>query len=212
MNPQNPRQFVVTTANGNTVVWTMGRSGHPQQLQLGAPSSTVAPNDAAFSPGGSQVVVAENDGDVDVYSLATPKTPVATLNGGEANALTAAFSPDGNQIVAGYSSGTARVWDVATKLPLTELAGSAGPVLGAQFSRDGSEVVTAGEDGTIRVWYAQPRELQAEFTIRRAAVRPRPSTGSATSPTGLSARACPGRWRCSRRTGGRRRSSAAAPR
>ena len=164
-NPQNPRQFVVTTTRGDAVIWTIPPSGDLRQRQLATHFGTTLIEDAEFSPDGSKIVTAASNGDVKVYDLATPTAAPITLNAGEADAWTAAFSTDGKQIVAGYSSGTARIWDVATRLAITQLAGSAGGVISAQFSGYGNKVVTANEDGTVRVWYAQPRELRTEFTI-----------------------------------------------
>ncbi len=171
-DPLNPQEFAVTTANG-AVIWNVSGSGKPGQRQLG----TAIINDVEFSPNGKQVVVANDDGTVDIYDL-SDSTVVTTLSASEADALTAAFSPNGKQIVAGYSSGTARVWDVSTGLQLTLLAGNASNINAAQFNANGSEVVTASGDGTIRVWYAQPRELQTEFTSSVNGGTPNPMAGA----------------------------------
>jgi WD40 repeat protein len=164
-NPQNPRQFVVTTSSGDAVLWTISGAGKPQSRPLETHSATMFVNDAKFSPDGGKVVTALADGSVDLLNVASPGNPAAKLSAGQPAAWTVAFSPDGKQIVAGYSSGMALVWDVATGQPLTELAGNSGGVLAARFSRDSQEVVTAGEDGTVRVWDARPHELRTEFTI-----------------------------------------------
>ena len=153
----NPHEFAVTTSDG-AVIWNLADPGKPQKRQFG----TGAENDAEFSPDGSQIVTADDNGNVDIYNVSTLKK-VTTLNAGEANALTAGFGAAGQRIVAGYSSGTTTVWDVATKTPLTVLANGAGEVNAAQFSNSGNEVLTGSQDGTIRVWYAQPRELRTQF-------------------------------------------------
>jgi WD40 repeat protein len=164
-NPQNPRQFVVTTSGGDAVLVTISGTGKLQQRPLETHSATVVVNDAKFSPDGSKVVTALADGSVNLYDLSSPGKPAATMDAGQPDTWTVAFSPDGKQVVAGYSSGMALVWDVATGQPLTELAGNAGGVIAAHFSRDSREVVTAGADGTVRVWDAQPQELRTEFTL-----------------------------------------------
>jgi len=158
-DPANPARFAVSSSAG-TVIWTLGGSGRPQKPRLLSP---LPANDAEFSSDGSQVVTANFDGSVRVYDSTSPRT-VMTLAAGEADAGSAAFSPNGQQIVAGYASGTARVWDVPSRLQLTVLTGGSGGVDEARFSADGSEAVTANTDGTIRLWYAQPRELEADFT------------------------------------------------
>ena len=164
-NPQNRRQFVVTTNSGDAVLWTISDTGKPQSRPLETHSATVFVNDAKFSPDGSKIVTALGNGSVEIYNVALPGTPTATLNAGQPQAWTVAFSPNGKQVVAGYSSGMAVVWDVATGQPLTELAGSTGGVLAAHFSQDSRDVVTASEDGTVRVWDAEPQELRTEFTM-----------------------------------------------
>ena len=68
-DPRNPLVFAVATVNG-TVIWNVSGSGKPRQQRLPQGLST---NDAAFSPDGSEVVTADNDGKVRVYNLATSK-------------------------------------------------------------------------------------------------------------------------------------------
>lgn len=153
----NPHEFAVTTSGG-AVIWNLADPGKPQQRSFGSGVD----NDAEFSPDGSQIVTADDNGNVDIYNASTLKK-VTTLNTGEANALTAGFGADGTRIVVGYSSGTTTVWDVPTKTPLTVLASGAGEVNAVQFSNSGNEVLTGSQDGTTRVWYAQPRELRTQF-------------------------------------------------
>ncbi|HEX6528127.1 MAG TPA: hypothetical protein VF070_50095, partial [Streptosporangiaceae bacterium] len=163
-DPKDPLKYAIATSNG-TVIVDLRQSDHgimgSQSLTQGQPAGT-ADGDASFSPDGQQVVTADSDGKVRVYSVATGKT-VMTLDAGDANTKSVAFSPDGSLIAAGYSSGMTRVWDVATKVQLTQLVGNASQVEAVRFSPDGSKVVTASDDGTVRVWYARPREMQAQF-------------------------------------------------
>ena len=159
-NPHNPAEFVAATFNG-VVILTVDHSGKPHKTLLSSQSVT----GAQFSPDGSEVVITDDDGNVDIYEVATRKV-VATFSTHGTMAVNAAFSPNGKQIVAGYQDGTARVWDIASKLQLTLLAGHTGQVTSAQFSPDGREIATASQDGTIRLWYAEPRELRTEFTVK----------------------------------------------
>ena len=175
VDPNDPLKYAVATSSG-TVVLELRESDlgviRSQSLNQGQPAYT-ADSGAAFSPDGSQVVTADGDGKVRVYSVATGKT-VMTLDAGDAAATSVAFSPDGSLIAAGYSSGMTRVWDVSTRLQLTQLAGDTARVDAVRFSHDGSKVVTASDDGTVRVWYARPRELQAEFASPAANGAPDP--------------------------------------
>ena len=172
-DPRNPQKLVAANSDSGVVLLNVSEPGRPRQQNL----ATKSANDAEFSPDGSEVVTADDYGDVNIYRLANRKV-VATLSAGVPGVLTAAFSPDGTQVVAGYGSGTARVWDLSTELQLTLLEGNTGEVNAAQFNDDGSEVVTAGGDGTVRVWYAQPRELRRKFTISFNSGKPSPVVGA----------------------------------
>lgn len=179
VDPNDPLKYAVATDSG-TVILHLRDSDlsviRSQSLNQGQPAGT-ADSGAAFSPDGSQVVTADGDGKVRVYSVATGKT-VLTLDAGDAEATSVAFSPDGSLIAAGYSSGMTRVWDVPTRLQLTQLAGDAAWVEAVRFSADGRKVVTASDDGTVRVWYSRPRELQAEFASSYANGVPNLVTGA----------------------------------
>jgi WD40 repeat protein len=179
VDPDDPLKYAIATNDG-TVLVQLRRSDlniiRSQPLTQGQPAGT-ADEDAGFSPGGQQVVTADGDGKVRVYS-ATTGAAVMTLDAGEADATSAAFSPDGAYIAAGYSSGMTRVWDVATRLQLTQLAGTGALIETVRFSNDGSKVVTASDDGTVRVWYAKPRELRAQFASSFANGVPSPLLGA----------------------------------
>jgi WD40 repeat protein/tetratricopeptide (TPR) repeat protein/predicted Ser/Thr protein kinase len=66
----------------------------------------------------------------------------------------AEFSPDGQRVVTASSDQTARVWEVATGMPVGPSLKHRGEVLHAAFSPDGRWVVTASADQTARVWNA----------------------------------------------------------
>ena len=159
VNPRNPAEFAEAGSNG-VFILTVDHAGKPHKELLSSQNIS----DLTFSPDGSEVVIVNNDGSVDVYRIATRKV-VATYSAPGTSAVNAAFSPDGKQIVVGYGDGTGRVWDVISKLQLTLLAGHTGVINSVQFSPDSREVATASQDGTIRVWYANPRELRTESAI-----------------------------------------------
>jgi WD40 repeat protein len=169
VDPRNPQELAITR-DGGVIILNSSGAGLQRQLPLGAQGA----NDVQFSPDGTEVVIAAQNGNVNIYQLATGRV-VTSLSAAETDCLTATFSPDGRHIVAGYSSGTGRVWEVAKSFPLTLLLGHNDQIDTAQFSPDGSEVVTGSGDGTIRVWYSQPRELRTEITM--------PAQGA--TPTGL---------------------------
>jgi WD40 repeat protein len=116
--------------------------------------------DAAFSPDGTLVVTASDDGTARIWSAADGRW-VRTLAGHTDAVVSAAFSPDGRLVVTASADGTARVFDVASGRSLHTLIGHAGDVASAAFSPDGKLVVTAGDDGTARIWdVGTGRQLQ----------------------------------------------------
>jgi hypothetical protein len=108
VNPSRPQQFAVSTDAGAVLLDT---SGSTKPLPL----TTQIADDAEFSPGGSEIVIAGVNGEVDIYDLASHQ--VTTLSAGGVGANTAAFSPDGKRVVVSYLDGTARVWTSAPRSP-----------------------------------------------------------------------------------------------
>ncbi len=118
-------------------------------------------NRAVFSPDGTRVLTACDDGVARLWNWKTGEEvePVLRHAGSVQDAQ---FSGDGRRIVTACADGTARVWDAATGQPLGALLRHGRRVERAEFSPDGREVATASADGTARIWDA--------------------TTGAATSP------------------------------
>jgi WD40 repeat protein len=81
----------------------------------------------------------------------------------------AVFSPDGSLVVVCDDARKVRVWDTATRAPLTELQHQAAVVYAA-FSPDGRRLLTATDEGTVRLWDAVTGEVLAPHLRHRGDV------------------------------------------
>jgi eukaryotic-like serine/threonine-protein kinase len=122
--------------------------GLPRPEQLWVHDGAV--NDIRFSPDGSRVLTAGNDGKVHLWDSETGEAvfPPWTVGGTVTHAV---FSADGRRIAAAGRNGTARVWDTASGQPLTPPLSHNGPIRWIDFSPDGRQVVTAAGKAA-RVW------------------------------------------------------------
>jgi WD40 repeat protein len=112
----------------------------------------------SFSPDGSRVATASDDGTARVWDAVTGEA-VTTLNhDGWVSAVS--FSPDGSRVATASDDGTGRVWDAVTGEAIATLNHD-GWVSAVSFSPDGSRVATASADGTGQVWDAVTGEAIA---------------------------------------------------
>jgi WD40 repeat protein len=118
---------------------------------------------AAFSPDGTRIVTASDDGTAIVWDGMTGAS-IAVLQGQGSPFTSARFDEAGARVVTGSLDGTARIWDAASGEELVHFVGHEDFVNDARFDPSGGRVVTAGEDGTARLWDAETGELLATLT------------------------------------------------
>jgi tetratricopeptide (TPR) repeat protein len=131
---------------------------------------------AQFSPDGSRLLTASQDGAVRMWDAGTGRPLTPPLRHGRA-VSGAAVSPDGSRVITASDDGTVRVWDGVTGQPLLPAFQHAGAVFPEGFSPGGDRVVTAGADNTARVWNVgtgQPLTppLQHNGTVHSACFSP----------------------------------------
>lgn len=133
---------VLTTSAGMVRSWD-ATTGRP----LGPPVGPTSMYPAVFSPDGTQIAVS---GVAQVFDVASGTRVTAPPSDVEIRIV--AFSPDGTRILAAGET-TARVWDIASGLPLTEPLDHADHVSTAMFSPDGKRVLTAVRSGkVVHIW------------------------------------------------------------
>jgi WD40 repeat protein len=108
-------------------------------------------NEAHFSPDGSRVLTAGDDGKASLWDSETGEasSPPMTHAG---PVLRAIFSPDGRLVATASQDRTARVWDAKTGQPLTPPLRHNGPVRWIDFSPDGKQLATVAAGDKTRVW------------------------------------------------------------
>jgi len=120
-------------------------------------------NSAAWSPDGSRIVTASQDGTARIWN-AKSGAPLAVLKGHTGSVNSAAWSPDGTRIATASKDNTARIWDAQSGAPLAVLEGhkdSLNGLLNAAWSPDGTRIATASFDDTVGIWDAQSGALLA---------------------------------------------------
>jgi WD40 repeat protein len=128
----------------------------------------------AYSPDGSRIATAEDDGTVRQWESATGK-PVGSPIKGHSDAVTAvAFTPDGQTIASTSFDGTMRLFNADTGKALNPNPVSVGSSLtSVAVSPNGGTVITGGGDDTLRSWDPRTGQLTGTkhvFTNRQVAI------------------------------------------
>jgi RNA polymerase sigma factor (sigma-70 family) len=120
--------------------------------------------DAAFSPDGTLLAVAERDDTVRVYETATGErkhewpVKITRARANENYLFKVLFSPDGKTVVASASDKLIHLWDVPTGRKAGELEGHAWYPMALAFTKDGKTLYSTGWDGDIRRWDVAARK------------------------------------------------------
>ena len=119
----------------------------------------------SFSPDGTRLATASQDGTARIWDSATGKPLLAlqvfsssTALKGSANSV--AFSPDGKLLATASDDNQVRVWDPVTGQLIRTLSGHTDKAYTVRFSPDGTLLGSASADTTAKVWdIATGREL-----------------------------------------------------
>lgn len=123
--------------------WIVSLEGHKRRI-----------NTASFSPDGTRIVTASNDGTARVWSMNEYGAwQSEELQGHTSRVHSAAFSPDSRRIVTASADGTIRIWESEELGSWSSrvLDAGEGSVLSAEFSPDGSKVLALTTDGSTEL-------------------------------------------------------------
>ena len=110
---------------------------------------------AAYSPDGTRIATASQDGTAKVWDAVTGKELMTLGEVNESNAVNQlAYSPDGTRIVTAHDDHTAKVWDLATGRVILTLSGHDDFVISVAYSPDGAHIATTSGDNTVKMWDA----------------------------------------------------------
>ena len=142
--PNNSRQLVSGTRDGNVILWCLNSGAQIQEL----PSHTRQVNGVKFSPDAKRVVSCGSDFFLKVIDIKTGCILFSKDLGEELQCL--AF--DGRIALVGGASGQLSLWDIHTVKFCGKIAAHKGPVTSLWVSEDGEIIATGGEDRRVIVW------------------------------------------------------------
>ncbi|MGJ5692967.1 NACHT and WD repeat domain-containing protein [Streptomyces pratensis] len=119
-------------------------------------------NAVTWSPDGSRLATASDDGTVRIWDAREAGNPVVLTRRHGDGVYAVAWSPDGKRLAGGSRNRSVTIWDAETWAEMGVLIGHDDSVGALAWSPDGDRLATASSDRTVRIWDA---ETHAELTV-----------------------------------------------
>jgi WD40 repeat protein len=180
----------LASAGGRLVsVWDMSRRELAMTLNLPPELDVGCMNCLAFTPDGSNLAVAQYDGSVTLWDVASGNHR-HSLRVSALSVRCLAFSPDGRLLATGSADHSIALWDVTTLRRRALLLGCRRQINSLVFSPDGRTLASASADGATRVWDVSSGEIIR--TVDSTPIKSQSIVGVAYSPDGrILATVCP---------------------
>jgi WD40 repeat protein len=135
-----------------------------RKLATGFAGHTTTVKWAVFSPDGSEVASADQEGTICVWHRDRGELRVQINAGLRTNVV--AWSPDGRHLATEGPGGSVFLWDAGAGSQLAALP-AAGGIRTLTFSPDSGRLAAAGNDGCVRIWSVSDRLLERYFKAHR---------------------------------------------
>lgn len=143
-------QTVVFDANSGSTLLTI--TGHDDAV-----------NAAAFSPDGTRILTASEDGTMRLHNTVTGVLEQEYT--GSAAITSVAFAPDGASFVYGQADGGVVVRELADGALVRQFVGHAASVNGVDFSPNGDQILSGGNDRHAIVWNLSDGSVLRDFLL-----------------------------------------------
>ncbi|MBZ0288752.1 MAG: WD40 repeat domain-containing protein, partial [Anaerolineae bacterium] len=145
-------ETIAVTAGTNVILWQPDAVG---RFSMKLDEQSEAVRGVAFSPDGTKLVSASQDGSLTLWDSATGETVWRYDDPNFSGWLSASFNPDGTKLVAGNEDGNLYIFGVAEGLPLQTLSGHSNWVMSVAYSPDGTKIASGSSDSSVRLWDAE---------------------------------------------------------